>query len=118
MNYEETAKRSTLLVSHYGATAILRRLVHAGYDPVTDQISETVHDYPATIVVLEYARTQVDGVIIKPGDKRVLIGPHDLAVKPKPNDFILVGEEKFRIEEVTEINPNGTVPVLFEARVH
>ena len=63
--------------------------------------------------VQEYARSLVDGTLIKQGDRRVMLSA--TGEKPTTSDSLRIGDREFQIINVMEIAPQG-VPLYYEVQ--
>lgn len=96
-------------IYHFGQGATLRRIVPgSGPNPG----APTVTDYPCQIVVTNYSQYNVDGTLVKAGDRKVLMSTKGLSVEPQVNDRLIVGIHTYTLVNVDPLSPGG-VNVLF-----
>lgn len=100
---KETADR---LLTKFGQSATLRRYVASGtaYDPTL-----TATDYPVTIADMAFKETQIDGTLVKRGDRLIYMAAARLAIAPAVADTLLVGSVEYKVIDVEPLQPGGTV---------
>jgi hypothetical protein len=107
---EATAQR---LINKFGQDAIIRRVTVSGgtaYDPTSGTTTTT--DYAAIIVVMKYTLNEIDGTLIKAGDKKVYLST-DIQSVPLLSDKLVIGSDVHSIESILPLNPAGTT-LLYE----
>ena len=81
--------------------AVVDRAVSSGYDPDTREVSTVWTAHVCKAVVEEYHAKQIDGTLIKAGDKRVLIARLDVGFEPTAGkDRLRLGQEQWEIIRV------------------
>ena len=93
----------TLLGTFGGShgTGVLDRAVSGEYDPGTREVSTTWTAHVCNVVVEEYHANQIDGTLIKAGDKRALIARRDIGFEPTAGkDRLRIGAEQWEIVRV------------------
>jgi hypothetical protein len=89
------------LIGQFGRTATLTRAPagESGYTGQAPAGSATV--YPCSIVFEEYADSQVDGTVIKRGDRKAIVSRLALGTAPLPDrDTLTEGGRAWRIVRV------------------
>lgn len=117
--FDYTRSRGTAerLLGKFGAAGAIRRAVFTPnpdtpWDPSSG--TTTVTDYPATMVVLSYANSEVDGTLIQQTDKRVLVSTKGLAITPATTDTLVTPDDQaLSMVNVSPLKPAATV-VLYE----
>jgi len=72
-------KTSNKLLIGKGQTVTITHVVPGSYDPATGLITNTTTVQTGTGAVMEWDSRQVDGTLIKVGDKRLLLSPLNTA---------------------------------------
>lgn len=101
-NAQATAER---LIAKFGQSATLKQTANSGtaYNPTRTTTSHT-----CTVVVVDYKNFEIDGTIIKQGDKRVLVSTGGLAVAPAVHDVLAIGGVDHAVLAVMPLDPGGT----------
>jgi len=105
-------KVASKLMSKFGGTATIRRVVTGAYNPTTGTVSETTTD---TVVrgVLEDVNLRQANDLIQANDKRLLIAAADIANPPTTADEVLIGAITHQVIEVRTIEQDNT-PITYE----
>lgn len=109
-NYARTRATAERLIARFGQTGALRRTTDDG-DPFNP--GQTTADHACTFAVLEYAKRDIDGTLIKQTDQQVYLSTAGLAIAPETTDRLVVGGTALTIVNVKPLSPAGTV-VLWE----
>jgi len=113
-DYTKSAATATRLIGRFGAVGAIRRSATTGgnaWDPSSGTTTTT--DYPATMVVTDYAQKDVNGTVILATDKKVLVAP-GVAVVPGVTDTLVTPDgATLNIVNVNPLKPAGTV-VMYE----
>jgi hypothetical protein len=112
-DYSGLTKTAQALIDRFGQTGALRRQV-SDNDPFNPVITET--DYPCTLAVLQYAKKDIDGTLIRQTDQQVYLSTQGLTVSPEVTDKVVVGGSPMTIINVAPIAPSGAV-VYYELQV-
>lgn len=112
-DYARTRATAERLIARFGQMGALRRMV-SDNDPFNPVITET--DYPCTFAVLDYAKRDIDGTLIKQTDQQIYLSTKGLIVSPDVTDKIIVGGVPFTIINIKPLSPAGTV-VYYELQV-
>jgi hypothetical protein len=90
---------SKTVLRKFGKSMTLRR-VSTTYDPATGTNTQTTTDYTVYGRVEEYADAQVDGTLIRTGDRRVLIAAAEVSITPLTSDQLLIASVPHAIVNV------------------
>lgn len=112
-NYAASAALASRLIERFGAVAVLKRLADATYDPATSSASPLVTNHATVAVVIDYDQRQIDGTLIRQGDRRAYM---DAAEAPRQGDVLTWQGADLRVVAVRPLSPGGTA-VLFEAQL-
>lgn len=112
-NYAEMALTAAELIAEFGQTGALRRQV-SDNDPFNPTLTPT--DYACTFAVLDYAKRDVDGTLIKQTDQMVYLSTSGLSVTPETTDQLVVGGTPLTVVSVKPLSPAGVV-VFWELQV-
>ena len=111
MNYDAIQKLAQDKIAQFGRDAVLKRYDEGTFNPATSVISgETVTSQTIKAVFTDYNERQIDGTIIKRGDRLVLIAG-DIA-EIKTNDAI----DDYKVVNVEIVSPAG-VNLIYKAQV-
>lgn len=111
--YADMALTAAELIAEFGQTGALRRTTSDGdvFNP-----TQTTTDHACTFAVLDYAKKDVDGTLIKQTDQMVYLSTSGLSVTPETTDRLIVGGAVMTIVNVKPMSPAGTV-VFWELQV-
>lgn len=123
-DYARTRATAERLIARFGQTGALRRTTDDG-DPFNP--SQTAADHACTFAVLDYAKSMVDGTLIKQTDQMVYLSTSGLAITPETTDRLIVGGtwsgsplklngSVMTIVNVKPLSPAGTV-LMWELQV-
>jgi hypothetical protein len=100
---QATAER---LIANFGQAATLTKTANTStaYNP-----TRTATPYACTVAVLDFRNSEIDGTLIKQGDKKVYVSTRGLAVVPAVHDTITIANEVHAILAVMPLAPAGTV---------
>lgn len=112
-DYARAAATASRLLERFGAVATLKRRGDATYDPATGTTAPTVTPVDTVAVVFDYDARQIDGTLIRQGDRRAYM---DAAVAPRQGDALAWQGVDLTVVAVRPLSPAGT-PVLFEAQL-
>ena len=114
--YEKMQKTSNRLLISKGQAVVLKHTVVGEYVPGSG-VTTTVSTQYGTGAVTEWDSRQVDGTIIRQGDRRLLLSALNTAgaalTAPAIEDTATVGGVTYTITQVKQTNPAGTV-VLYD----
>lgn len=104
-DYARARATAERLIARFGQAGVIRRVVKSGtsYDPVL-----TPTDHACTLVDLDYAERNIDGALIKRGDRMVYLSTSGLAIRPELSDKVVIGGVEHAIQNVMPLAPGGT----------
>ena len=108
-DYDRSAATAARLLDKFGQQGTITRMENTGqpWKPVQNKVN-----YPCRLVVLSYTAKDIDGTLIKAGDKKVYVSAIGLKIEPKTTDKLLIQGKENTIISVDELNPAGT-PVYY-----
>lgn len=124
-DYARTRATAERLIARFGQVGALRRTVDDN-DPFNP--SQTTTDHRCTFAVLDYAKKDIDGTLIRQTDQLVYLSTAGLAIAPETQDRLVVGGAwqsspvayiggaVMTIVNVKPLSPAGTV-VFWELQV-
>jgi hypothetical protein len=123
-NYTRTRSTAERLIERFGQTGALRRTT-SDNDPFNP--TQTTTDHACTFAILDYAKSVVDGTLIRQTDQMVYLSTKGLAIAPETTDRLVVGGTwqasprklngtALTIVNVKPLSPAGTV-VFWELQV-
>lgn len=71
-----------------------RRTVAGAYNPTTGATGATVTAVPVTVIREEWRQDQIDGTVVKVGDRIAKIRGNELGFEPSADDEILIEKSK------------------------
>lgn len=107
--YPDHRAMAERLIRDKGQLVSLRKPASGDYDPesATASLTPTIYtDIPAAVVA--YKNTDIDGTLIKKGDKKVLMACDTLTVEPEVNDELVIAAVVHSIKAVDPLAPGGT----------
>ncbi len=114
---QATANR---LLTRFGQAVTLTKTVQGSYDPTTGLITNTTTTQTGTGAVMEYNNRNVDGTLIKQGDRQLLLSPFLASggslVAPAVGDTVTIGGTVYTVTQVKQVNPAGTC-VMYDANL-
>jgi hypothetical protein len=105
-------KVASKLMSKFGGTATIRRVVTGAYNPTTGTVSETTTDTTVRGVLEDVNLREVND-LIQAGDKRLLIAAADISSAPTTADEVLISGTTHQVIEVRTIEQDNT-PITYE----
>ena len=93
------------MIEKFGTQYTFTRVTKGAYDPTTGQTSDTTTTFTGYACLFDYADSDLaDGTILQ-GDRRMLAesGAYEIG------DTVVVGSDTFRIINISDIGPSGTV---------
>ncbi len=111
-DYIKATATASRLIKRFGQSITLRQQAGSGtaWAPV---LTDT--DHVAIAAVTEYSNRDMDGTLIKMGDRRVYLSTEGLTVVPTTQDKLVVGGEVMTIVNIRPLNPAG-VTVMYEVQ--
>jgi len=102
----DMASTATELLAEFGTSVTIRRTTGGTYTPSSDTTSgATTADLTATGMVRDYRAAQIDGTVIRRGDRELVL---DATVTPTVNDTVLIDSAYWSVVNVRSVNPAGT----------
>lgn len=87
-DYARTRATAERLIARFGQTGALRRTTDDA-DPFNP--TQTTTDHPCTFAVLDYAKKDIDGTLIRETDQMVYLSTAGLAIAPETTDRLVAG---------------------------
>lgn len=112
--YSKTAADATEAIREFGQTVTITHTTGV-YDPATGAVSSAGTTQTGTAVELEYSVSEIDGVLIQRGDKKLLVSVSGITAI-EPNDTCTVGGMVCIVKNVKPLSPGGIV-LLYEVQV-
>lgn len=100
------------LLTEFGVTATLVKVVAGSYDPGTGSVSNTETSYTVTLYEEDASGNDVDVTQVKQGDKLAMISTVG-AVQPETSDRIAYQGEEWVVVDATRENVNGLAVVYY-----
>lgn len=112
--FDYNRSRTTVdrLFHKFGQSGTLLRPSNSGSSWDPDVTNDT---YPCQLVVLSYYAKDIDGTLIKSGDKRVYVSPIGLKIEPETTDKLIIHGKENTIVSVQELRPANPV-VYYECQ--
>ena len=107
-DYSRPAATAKRLLDRFGQDGQLSRTVPGGYDPVTGPTDPIDLQSPCTVALLEFDNRQIDGELIRVGDRRALIAP-DVAFEPLAGDLLTADGEVLQVVRNRPMKPAGLI---------
>ena len=121
-DYGEAQDDAAELLEEFGGTMIIRRAGDPiGPDPWNPGGGEPSNvDHTVIGVLLDYQNRDMDGTMIKAGDRMVILKAKDMVIEPTTTDLLVVTESDiYTIQNVKPLKPNPDAEtVLYELQVH
>lgn len=111
-DYAKSKATATRLIAKFGQAGKISRTSGGTGDPWNPS-TPTTTEYDATFAVLEWDQKDIDGTLVKQGDRKIVLSATGLAIVPTTTDKIVIGGTPHVIGHVKPLAPGGTV-VLFE----
>ena len=114
--YDGSAAMALRLIQKKGRTVTLRTK-SGTYNPDTDDFSsQTEDDASVKAVFTNYSNSQIDGELVRRGDKRLLMAALGLESSPSGRDQVIDGDDTYKIISFETIQP-GDTPILYKVQV-
>ena len=81
----------------HGRRVVLVRKEAGSYDPDTGGTTTTTHEFEGVGRVGSYRDSQIDGVSVLRGDRRVTFQPDDSALVPAAGDMVTIDDVTWRV---------------------
>lgn len=118
--YSKMQATANRLLKGKGQEITLTRQTAGAYDPATGTAAVTVTTQTAYGAMFEYGDKNIDGVLIKEGDKQLLLSALNSAgtalVAPQLNDTVMINTVVYTVVRIKPLSPAGTT-VLFDCTI-
>jgi hypothetical protein len=118
--YAKMQATANRLLKGKGQSITLSRQTAGAYDPATGTAAVTVTTQTAYGAMFEYGDKNIDGVLIKEGDKQLLLSAINSAgtalVAPALNDTVTINTVVYTVVRIKPLSPAGTT-VLFDCNI-
>ncbi|EJJ4071334.1 hypothetical protein VQ248_004496 [Salmonella enterica] len=114
-DYSRLKNRGSALIKKYGYSLSLVRPAKSGIDPATgDRMAgEDSLLYSVTGIDQQYRQSEIDGTLIKTGDKKILLTAE---TAPEQGDYLTDGLYRWNIITITPVKPANDV-LLYSLQV-
>lgn len=113
--YGNATATATKAIREFGQAVTITHYTVGVYDPATSSVSSTETVQNGTAVELDYNVSEIDGVLIQRGDKKLLVSVSGITAI-EPNDTCTVGSVVYIVKSVKPLSPGGIV-LLYEVQV-
>jgi hypothetical protein len=118
--YAKMQATANRLLKGKGQSITLTRRTAGTYDPATGTAAVTVTTQTAYGAMFEYGDKNIDGTLIKEGDKQLLLSALNSAgtalVAPALNDTVTINTVVYTVVRIKPLSPAGTT-VLFDCNI-
>jgi len=116
--YTRLQKTADKLFKSKGQTVTITRQSAGSYNPATGAATVTTTTQTGVGVIFDYGLKQIDGTLIKAGDKLLYLSPYNSAgaalTAPVLNDTVTIGGATYTVVmPLKTVNPGGTV-IMYE----
>ena len=111
-DYSKSAATADKILTKFGQDITITRRTAGTYNTSTGTATVTETTQTGTGAIFDWANRNIDGILIKTGDRRLLLSAVGLTA-PVVNDTVTVGTTVFTIVQVSPFSPAGTV-VMYE----
>lgn len=111
----EQAKRD---IEESGTSIIIRAYTRGTYNPISDLYSSfSSSDTLTKAIILNYKKGDIDGTLIKKGDRQLLIHAINIPLLDELESFsIIYNSKKYSSNLVETLKPGGT-PILYKVQI-
>ena len=108
--YDEAATTVVEMLDEFGQVVRLNRADTGAYNPDTGTVEPgTTLTFLGLGVVLSYRQEQIDGTLIRQGDRRMYVAAN-LATTPRPGDSIILADDTLVSVVISSpFAPDGTL---------
>jgi hypothetical protein len=104
-------------IQQFGMPMTLSTETAGVYDPATGVISNpTKVESPVSGLIMEYDSKDIDGSVIKIGDKKVLMTASDTTPEPTSDYTLTMGDKDWAVINCNPIAPAG-LAIVYEVQV-
>jgi hypothetical protein len=105
--YQDMQNTAAELLASFGQTVTLSRQEVSDYDPATGSATFTATLQSAPGALFDYGSRDIDGTLIKRGDKKLLIAALGITA-PQVDDTVTVNGVVYTIVHIIATNPAAT----------
>lgn len=111
-------KLAKTLTGKFGRSATLKHVSGQPlYNTATGTVSESATSIPCTVVFSEFTDKQIDGTLVKQGDRKAVVSRLDINVEPAPDKSVLIeGGRTWKIVRVIGYS-SGAQEAAYELHV-
>lgn len=99
-----------------GMAMTFSRNVQGAYDPAIGTVTNTTLSYATYGIITEYRNFEIDGTVIKQGDKRIIIGIPAGMPEPIQDDNLIIGGVTWAVKQCNPVMPSGT-SIIFKLQI-
>jgi hypothetical protein len=118
--YAKMQATANRLLKGKGQSITLSRQTAGAYNPATGTAAVTTTTQTAYGAMFEYGDKNIDGTLIKEGDKQLLLSAINSAgtalVAPALNDTVTINTVVYTVVRIKPLSPAGTT-VLFDCNI-
>jgi hypothetical protein len=105
-NYANAQATAERLIAQFGQTATLTKYASSGtvYAPTRSSTG-----YGVIVVIMDYRNSEIDGTLVRQGDKKIYLSTDGLTVTPAASDEITLESVVHSVIDVKPLSPGGTV---------
>lgn len=107
-DYTRSATTAAKLIAKFGQAGSFKRTA-AGTGPAYDPGDGATTSHACTLVDLEYNDHEIDGTLIRTGDKKVFVSTSGVSITPAVSDRLVIGDASYEIMSIKPLAPGGTV---------
>ncbi len=107
-NLSAAADRLFTSFSSVTKASVYHRITQGAYDPVTGTSADTTTDTPCSVILESWSQNQIDGTIIKAGDRKALVRGSEFGFEPSADDSITIAGVEWSIKDYST-DPAGIV---------
>ena len=118
--YSRMQATANRLLKGKGQSIVITRQISGAYDPATGGATVTTTVQTGTGAVFDYGNKDIDGTLIRQGDKQLLLSAVNAAgtllTAPILDDTVTIGAIVYTIKQVKALSPAGTT-VMFDVNL-
>jgi hypothetical protein len=105
--YQDMQSTAAELLTEFGQAVTLSRQTAGAYNPATGAAAVTVTTQTGTGAIFDYGSRDIDGTLIKQGDKKLLLAALGITA-PQVDDTVTVNGVVYTIVLIKALNPAAT----------
>lgn len=109
VDYAILANTATSLLTDNGQNLTFGRETSSGFNPVTGVDTTASSTYTGYGAGFDYKKSEVDGEVIQNGDVRLIL--QAVTTAPLIGDTVTYNGSVYRVMNVNEVSPGGTVVI-------